>query len=112
MPAFPAAALVFLSSAAVLVLEILAARLLAPYVGDTLETYTAIIGTITISTKNNRNRVRKLASRSLRPPIRPCSDISRAERTHGGAARRNLSTNRLDVPGAVLRLQSLIHPGL
>lgn len=46
MPAFAAAALVFLSSAAVLVLEILAARLLAPYVGDTLETYTAIIGTI------------------------------------------------------------------
>ena len=46
MPALAAAALVFLSSAAVLVLEILAARLLAPYVGDTLETYTAIIGTI------------------------------------------------------------------
>jgi hypothetical protein len=46
MPAFAAAALVFLSSAAVLVLEILAARLLAPYVGNTLETYTAIIGTI------------------------------------------------------------------
>ncbi|MFP4635501.1 MAG: fused MFS/spermidine synthase, partial [Nitriliruptoraceae bacterium] len=46
MPALAAAALVFLSSAAVLVLEILAARLLAPYVGDTLETYTAIIGVI------------------------------------------------------------------
>ena len=46
MPAPAAAALVFLSSAAVLVLEILAARLLAPYVGDTLETYTAIIGVI------------------------------------------------------------------
>ncbi len=46
MPAYAANLLVFLSSAAVLVLEILAARLLAPYVGDTLETYTAIIGTI------------------------------------------------------------------
>jgi spermidine synthase len=46
LPPFAAAALVFLSSAAVLVLEILAARLLAPYVGDTLETYTAIIGVI------------------------------------------------------------------
>ena len=46
MPALPAAALVFLSSAAVLVLEILAARLLAPYVGVTLEVYTAIIGVI------------------------------------------------------------------
>ena len=46
MPALAAAVLVFLSSAAVLVLEILAARLLAPYVGVTLEVYTAIIGTI------------------------------------------------------------------
>jgi spermidine synthase/MFS family permease len=46
MPVFAAAALVFLSSAAVLVLEILAARLLAPYVGVTLEVYTAIIGTV------------------------------------------------------------------
>jgi spermidine synthase len=46
MPRLIAAALVFLSSAAVLVLEILAARLLAPYVGHTLETYTAIIGVI------------------------------------------------------------------
>lgn len=46
MPRFVAAALVFVSSAAVLVLEILAARLLAPYVGVTLEVYTAIIGVI------------------------------------------------------------------
>lgn len=41
-----AGALVFGTSAAVLVLEILAARLLAPYVGVTLATYTGIIGTI------------------------------------------------------------------
>lgn len=46
MPVLLAAALVFGTSGAVLVLEILAARLLAPYVGDTLETYTAIIGTV------------------------------------------------------------------
>jgi MFS family permease len=39
-------ALVFVSSAAVLVLEILGIRLLAPYVGLTLETTTAIIGTV------------------------------------------------------------------
>ena len=38
--------IVFCASAAVLVLEILAARLLAPYVGVTLETYTGIIGTV------------------------------------------------------------------
>ena len=36
----------FVTSAAVLVLEILASRLLAPYVGVTLETYTAIIGVV------------------------------------------------------------------
>ena len=46
MPVLLAAALVFGTSGAVLILEILAARLLAPYVGVTLETYTAIIGTV------------------------------------------------------------------
>ena len=46
MPPFAASLLVFLSSAAVLVLELLAARLLIPYVGNTLETYTAIIGVV------------------------------------------------------------------
>lgn len=38
--------LVFGTSAAVLVLEILAGRLMAPYVGVSLETFTGIIGTI------------------------------------------------------------------
>jgi spermidine synthase len=37
---------VFFTAGSVLVLEILAARLLAPYVGVTLETYTAIIGVV------------------------------------------------------------------
>ena len=41
-----AAALVFVCSAAVLMLEILAGRMLAPYVGISLETYTSIIGTV------------------------------------------------------------------
>ena len=44
MPAALAAFLVLLTSAAVLVLEILVSRLVAPYVGLTLETYTAAIG--------------------------------------------------------------------
>jgi SAM-dependent methyltransferase len=44
MPDRLAAALVLLTSAAVLVLEILVSRLVAPYVGLTLETYTAAIG--------------------------------------------------------------------
>lgn len=41
-----AGALVFFTSAAVLVLEILAGRILAPYVGVTLQTFTGIIGTV------------------------------------------------------------------
>ena len=41
-----ARALVAGSSAAVLVLEILAGRLLAPYVGVSLETFTGIIGIV------------------------------------------------------------------
>jgi spermidine synthase len=46
MPSLAASVLVLLSSAAVLVLELLAARLLIPYVGNTIETYTAIIGVV------------------------------------------------------------------
>ncbi|MBW3642936.1 MAG: fused MFS/spermidine synthase [Actinobacteria bacterium] len=41
-----AAALVFATSAAVLVLEILAGRLVAPYVGVSIETFTGVIGTV------------------------------------------------------------------
>lgn len=44
LPWTAAAALVFIAAGAVLMLEILAVRLLAPYVGLTLETTTAIIG--------------------------------------------------------------------
>ncbi|MBA2769902.1 MAG: fused MFS/spermidine synthase [Sporichthyaceae bacterium] len=44
MPSALATALVLLTSAAVLVLEVLVTRLVAPYVGLTLETYTAAIG--------------------------------------------------------------------
>ena len=40
------AALVFFTSASVLVLEILAGRMLAPFVGVTLQTFTGIIGTV------------------------------------------------------------------
>ncbi|MGH8994189.1 MAG: fused MFS/spermidine synthase [Acidimicrobiia bacterium] len=46
MPTWLAGAVVFFTSGAVLVLEILAGRLLAPYLGVRLETYTAIIGTV------------------------------------------------------------------
>ena len=46
LPPGAGAALVFVASGAVLVLEILGIRLLAPYVGLTLETTTIIIGTV------------------------------------------------------------------
>ncbi len=46
LPPALAAGLVFLASGGVLVLEILGIRLLAPYVGLTLETTTTIIGTV------------------------------------------------------------------
>jgi len=46
MGLFWARLLVFAASAAVLVIEILAGRLMAPYVGVTLETFTGIIGVV------------------------------------------------------------------
>ncbi|MGH8999654.1 MAG: fused MFS/spermidine synthase, partial [Acidimicrobiia bacterium] len=46
VPPWLAGSIVFFSSAAVLILEILAGRLLAPYVGIRLETYTAVIGVV------------------------------------------------------------------
>jgi MFS family permease len=46
LPSAIAAGLVFVASGAVLVLEILSVRLLAPYVGLTLETTTSIIGAV------------------------------------------------------------------
>lgn len=46
LPNWLAIALVVGTSAAVLILEILAGRLLAPYVGISLDTYTGIIGTV------------------------------------------------------------------
>jgi MFS family permease len=46
LPSVLAAGLVFIASGAVLVLEILSVRLLAPYVGLTLETTTSIIGAV------------------------------------------------------------------
>ena len=46
MNSLTARTLVFIASAAVLMLEILAGRLMAPYVGVSLETFTGVIGTI------------------------------------------------------------------
>ena len=49
LPAWAAAALVFGASAAVLVVELVALRLLAPYLGLTLETSTLVIGTALVA---------------------------------------------------------------
>ena len=46
LPPLVAALLTFIATASVLVLEIAAGRLLAPYVGVSLTTYTGIIGAI------------------------------------------------------------------
>lgn len=46
MPRFLISLCVFVASAAILVLEIVAGRILAPYVGVSLQTFTGIIGTI------------------------------------------------------------------
>ncbi|ALG06176.1 hypothetical protein [Kibdelosporangium phytohabitans] len=46
LPAWAAAVLAFGSSAAVLLLEVLAARLVAPYVGINLQVNSAIIGIV------------------------------------------------------------------
>ncbi len=46
LPPVLAAAIVFVAAGSVLVLEILSVRLLAPYVGLTLETTTSIIGAV------------------------------------------------------------------
>jgi MFS family permease len=46
LPLVVLGAVVFVASAAVLVLEILAGRILAPYVGVTLRSFTAVIGTV------------------------------------------------------------------
>ena len=48
LPNWLAVVLVVGTSAAILVLEILAGRLLAPYVGVSLDTYTGIIGTVLV----------------------------------------------------------------
>ena len=73
LPNAAAGALVFFTAAAVLVLEILAGRLLAPYVGVTLETYTGIIGVvlagIAIGTWLGGRAADKFAARRLLGPL-------------------------------------------
>ncbi|MBI5087664.1 MAG: fused MFS/spermidine synthase [Actinobacteria bacterium] len=74
-PALPwplAVAIVFASSAVVLVLETLAGRLLAPYVGVTLQTFTGIIGVvlagIAVGTWQGGRLADRFDARALLPP--------------------------------------------
>ena len=76
-----AGSLVFSTSAAILVLEILAARLLAPYVGVTIETYTAVIGVVLAGIALGSWYGGKLADR-----IPPTRLLGRAVTLGGGLA--------------------------
>jgi spermidine synthase len=76
-----AGSIVFSTSAAVLVLEILAARLLAPYTGVTIETYTAVIGVVLAGIALGSWYGGKLADR-----IRPERLLGRAVTLGGGLA--------------------------
>lgn len=58
-------ALVFGTSAAILILEILAGRLLAPYLGVSLETFTGIIGTVLAAIALGNTIGGRLADRSV-----------------------------------------------
>ena len=103
-----AAALVFVCSAAVLMLEILAGRLLAPYVGISLETYTSIIGTVLAGIAVGAWGGGKLADRIdprrlLGPSDRarrrcsrssPCRSCARSATSRARAARRRRSSSR------------------
>jgi spermidine synthase len=72
LPAQLAAGIVFVASAVVLVLETLAGRLLAPYVGVTLETFTGIIGVvlagIALGTWQGGRLADRFDARMLLPP--------------------------------------------
>jgi spermidine synthase len=72
-------ALAFVTSAAVLVIEIVAARLLAPYVGVTLETYTAIIATVLAGIASGAWLGGRLADRiapmRALPPVLVCGGV-------------------------------------
>ncbi|MEX2275571.1 MAG: fused MFS/spermidine synthase [Actinomycetota bacterium] len=76
-----AGSLVFSTSAAILVLEILAARLLAPYVGVTIETYSAVIGVVLAGIALGSWYGGKLADR-----IPPSRLLGRAVTLGGGLA--------------------------
>src|SRR4051812_13168532 len=70
---------------------------------------TATIGTITMRTKNSRNRVRKLDRRSRRSPMKPRADMFRAgadPRARSGpqGVHRAAMATIADPPGAIAQL--------
>ncbi len=62
---------VFVASGAVLVLEILAGRLLAPYIGVTLQTFTGIIGVVLTGIAGGTFLGGRLADRRDPRPLLP-----------------------------------------
>lgn len=94
MHSWRAGGLVFGSSAAVLMLEILAGRLMAPYVGVSLETFTGIIGTVLAGIAAGAAIGGRLADqRDPRPLIGPSLIIG------GALAWASLPTLRVLGPG-------------
>ena len=69
LPTWVLGLLAFSTSAAVLVVEIVAGRMLAPYVGVTLETYTAIISVVLAGISAGASAAAELAAQ----PGRECS---------------------------------------
>ena len=88
-------ALVFLAAGAVLVLEILGVRLLAPYVGLTLETTTAIIGAALAGIAAGAAAGGFAADRFDGPPAAAAAARRRRAAVHrGGAARAGVRRRR------------------
>ena len=87
LPRWVAAAVTFLCSGAVLVLEIVGLRLIAPYVGVTVQTSTAVIGfalaAIAIGAWTGGATADRTDPRRLPPP-----EASRSASCSGGGPRR------------------------
>ena len=84
---YAAAALVFGASASVLVVEIVALRLLAPYLGLTLETSTLVIGVALAAIAMGSWAGGRAADLAAPPPARPAAGGVRGGRS-GNSVRR------------------------